>query len=61
VQRRQQINDTGRFGQWVVTATALKTEIKLTGQPRGIRLEYKVKAINTGGESNPSNAVAVVL
>jgi len=30
-------------------------------QPRGVPLEYRVKAINTGGESVPSNPVAVVL
>jgi hypothetical protein len=60
IKRRQQINDTGRFGPWTVTATALKTESKLTEQPRGIRLEYKVTAINTGGESPPSNTISVV-
>ena len=33
----------------------------LTNQPRGPQLEYRVKAVNVGGESIPSNTVAVVL
>jgi hypothetical protein len=29
--------------------------------PRGPQLEYRVKAVNVGGESIPSNTLAVVL
>jgi len=29
--------------------------------PRGVQLEYRVKAINKGGESQPSNTIAIVL
>ena len=41
--------------------TAVITEATLTGQPRGPQLEYRIKAVNIGGESIPSNTVAVVL
>lgn len=61
IQRRQQIDDTGRFGSWILAATPLKTEAKLMHQPKGVRLEYRVKATNIGGESTPSNTAAVVL
>jgi hypothetical protein len=40
---------------------ALDGEIILTGQPRGARLEYRVIAMNAGGQSAPSNTAAVVL
>jgi len=30
-------------------------------QPRGQQFEYRIKAVNTGGESPPGNTVAVVL
>ena len=40
---------------------AIESETSLTNQPRGPQLEYRVKAINVGGESIPSNTVAVVL
>ena len=42
-------------------AIALQSESIIMGQPCGSQLEYRVKAINTGGESPPSNTVAVVL
>jgi hypothetical protein len=36
-------------------------EAKLTSQPTGCKLEYRVKAINATGEGMPSNTVMVVL
>jgi hypothetical protein len=30
-------------------------------QPRGVQLEYQLKAINKAGQSEPSNTIAVVL
>jgi hypothetical protein len=36
-------------------------EAKLTNQPKGAKLEYRVKAINSSGESMPSNTISVVL
>ena len=60
IERREQPTG-GEFGAWNIVGTALNNEINLTDQPRGIQLEYRVKAINTSGESMPSNTVPVVL
>ncbi len=60
IERRQQPAD-GEFGPWTIAGSALTNEINLTGQPCRLKLEYRVGAINTGGESIPSNTVAVVL
>ena len=61
IEQRQQPQGGGDFSNWQPVGTSLETEASLTGQPRGIQLEYRAKAINTGGESVPSNNVAVVL
>jgi len=61
IERRQQPQGGGDFSNWQPVGTALETEATLTGQLRGVQLEYRVKAINTGGESTPSNIAAVVL
>ena len=61
VQRRQQPEGTGQFGAWSIVGASLNNGITLTDQPRGVQLEYRVKAINIGGESIPSNTAAVVL
>jgi hypothetical protein len=53
--------ESGQFGPWLIVGSFLDTRAELTNQPRGIQLEYRVKAVNTGGESGPSNPVAVVL
>jgi hypothetical protein len=49
------------FGDWSVVGTSLNTDAHLLEQPRGIQLEYRVKAANVSGESMPSNTAAVVL
>ena len=59
VERRQQ-GET-EFGPWRQIDATLTTMENLTGQPRGVDLEYRVLGINKGGESVPSNSVAVVL
>ncbi len=46
---------------WPQAGIALESESTIMKQPRGPQLEYRVKAMNTGGESPPSNTVAVVL
>ena len=61
IERRQQTEADGEFGSWLVVDSALGNKINLTGQPCGIQLEYRIKAINIGGESAPSNTAAVVL
>ena len=59
-ERREQ-QSGGTFGNWTLAGTSYTTEITLTGQPSNIRMEYRVKAINTSGESMPGNTVSVVL
>jgi len=49
------------FGLWVHIASAINNEIALKNEPTGSRLEYRVRAVNKGGESLPSNTVCVVL
>lgn len=61
IERRQQPEGGGEFGDWQQAGVALETEATLVNQQRGVQLEYRVKAINTGGESPPSNTSAVVL
>ncbi len=61
VERREQPVGGGEFGVWAIMGTALNNEINLTDQPRGIQMEYRVKAANIGGESFPSNTAPVVL
>ncbi len=61
IERRQQPVGSGDFGLWEVVGTSLNNQIHLQDQPRGIQIEYRVKAINTAGESPPSNAAEVVL
>jgi len=40
---------------------AVESEASLINQPCGPQLEYRVKTVNIGGESIPSNTVPVVL
>jgi len=52
---------TDHNGQWQHIATALDNKISLMEEPTGIHLEYRVKAVNKGGQSYPSNVIAVIL
>ncbi len=61
VERRDQPAGGGEFGDWTQVGLAIEPETTLTNQPRGPQMEYRVKGVNTGGESLPSNTVAVVL
>jgi hypothetical protein len=61
IERREQPAGGGEFGDWAQVGIAMETESTLTSQPRGQQLEYRVKAVNAGGESVPSNTAAVVL
>ena len=60
IERRQQREDE-EFGQWIPAGTSYQGSVELKKQPRGIQLEYCVKAVNTSGESLPSNTAPVVL
>jgi hypothetical protein len=57
----RQCNGSNPYGDWMLAATALNNEAKLTNQPIGVKLEYRIKAINSTGESMPSNTISVVL
>lgn len=63
IESRQLTKDEGSGGEsgWRHEAASLETTITLKNQPRGVQLEYRVKAINKAGQSNPSNTIAVVL
>ena len=58
---RRQSPPSGTFSEWQQAAIALETEAHLTDQPRGVQLEYRVIAVNVGGNSMPSNTAAAVL
>ena len=59
IERRQQ-NGEG-ISDWTIIQISYQTQIKLTGQPLGIRLEYRVRAANNAGTGPFSNTVSVVL
>jgi hypothetical protein len=61
IERRQQAQTGGDFGPWTLANTTYNCEINLADQPVNARLEYRVKAANSAGESLPSNSVSVVL
>ena len=62
---RRQIDSNGQpqasFGPWGYVVSATNNKISLKTEPTGSRLEYRVKAVNKGGESYPSNTIFVVL
>lgn len=61
VERREEPAGGGSPTDWHQVGIALESELHLTGQPRGQQLEYRILAINAGGNSVPSNTAAVVL
>ena len=60
IERREPTTDE-RFDEWRQAGISLETKASLKDQPRGVQLEYRVKAINKGGQSHPTNTIAVVL
>jgi hypothetical protein len=60
IERRDQ-PEGGEFGKWAQVGIAIESESTIMSQPRGVQLEYRVKAVNAGGESTPSNTAAVVM
>ena len=61
VERREQSAGGRDFGKWTQVSVTVDQVAELTDQPNGIQIEYRVKARNLGGESDPSNSVVVVL
>ena len=56
IQRREGDSET-----WLDAGMAMDTEVTLTNQPRGVRLEFHVVAANKAGEGEPSNGVLATL
>ena len=50
-----------RFWLEMTDFAAKRAAKQKKNQPRGVQLEYRVRAINKGGESSPSNTISVVL
>jgi len=61
IERRDQLAPGGDFGPWLLAGTSVNTQAHLTGQPVGVKMEYRVRAVNTAGESTASNTMAAVL
>ena len=61
IERRVQPSGGGEFGNWILVDTTLQKQTELFGQPRGIQIEYRIRARNLGGQSSASNDIAVVL
>jgi hypothetical protein len=61
VERRDEPSGGGEFGPWQQAGMAIDKQATLMAQPRGVQMEYRVKGVNTGGESIPSNTAPVVL
>ena len=53
--------DSDPPGEWLLAGTAFDNGIDLTGQPQRHKLEYRIRAVNTTGQSTPSNTVCLVL
>ncbi len=60
IERRQQ-PEGGIFGEWIFADTTYNCQVNLIEQPVDVRLEYRIRASNTTGESAPSNSVSVTL
>ena len=60
IERREQVSG-GAFNEWHQVGVALDSELTLPDQPRNVQLEYRIIAVNNGGNSVPSNTAAVVL
>jgi hypothetical protein len=64
IQRRQvESNGDGQIpvGPWCHVTSAIDNKLALKTEPAGLRLEYRVRAVNKGGESSPSNTISVIL
>ena len=61
IERRDQPQGGGLFGEWVQQSFSLLPEITLSGQPTGVQLEYRVIAMNPAGTSDVSNTAGAVL
>ena len=61
IERREEPGPGQSYTEWHEVGTAFVTEVSLTGQPRGLQMEYQVLGGNSAGEGKASNVVDVVL
>ena len=61
VERREAPEGGGSFNEWHQVESVIKTKVSLTGQPRGVQMEYQVLGVNWAGEGKASNVVDMVL
>ena len=61
IERRDQPQGGGLFGEWIQQSFSLQPEITLSSQPTGVQLEYRVFAMNPAGTSDASNTASAVL
>lgn len=47
--------------EWSLAASTVDNKVEITGLSPNLRMEYRVKAVNVGGESGPSNTIEVIL
>jgi len=59
VMRREQPRGGGAFTEWRDIDGSITPEITLEAQPKDLRFEYCVVAVNHGGRSLPSNTVVL--
>jgi hypothetical protein len=53
--------DTNQSDNWTLEAISYGCRITISNQPKGIKLEYRVRASNLAGQSVPSNTATITL
>jgi len=61
IERREEPAAGQPMGEWHEAGLAFVTEVFLSGQPRGVQMEYQVVGMNSAGAGPASNVVAAVL
>lgn len=60
IERRLLRSGSG-FIDWAIVKIAYQTQVRLTQQPIGLKLEYRVKAANNAGTGQAGNTIAIVM
>ena len=58
---QSQVYAEGQWSNWQMVNFFYDHEVTITGQPTGVKINYRVIASNDAGQSNPSNTITVVL
>jgi hypothetical protein len=54
-------HDANQSGNWTIAVISYNCQANLSNQPKGIYLEYRVRASNLAGQSLPSNTATITL